>query len=66
MLPCLQTCVACGACEEACPQGIPLTKYFKGISERLQDVFSYMSGRSFDEEIPYLTFVEDELKEWED
>ncbi len=61
-----QTCVACGACEEACPQGIPLTKYFKGISERLQGMFSYMSGRSFDEEIPYLTFVEDELKEWED
>jgi len=61
-----QTCVGCGACEEACPQGIPLTKYFKGISERLQGVFSYMSGRSFDEEIPYLTFEEDELKEWED
>jgi formate dehydrogenase (coenzyme F420) beta subunit len=61
-----QTCVGCGACEEACPQGIPLTKYFKGISERLQGMFSYMSGRSFDEEIPYLTFLEDELKEWED
>ena len=42
-----QTCVGCGACEEACPQGIPLTKYFKGISERLQGMFSYMSGRSF-------------------
>jgi formate dehydrogenase (coenzyme F420) beta subunit len=61
-----QTCVGCGACEEACPQGIPLTKYFKGISERLQGMFSYMSGRSFDEEIPYLTFVEDELKDAED
>ncbi|HVN97208.1 MAG TPA: 4Fe-4S dicluster domain-containing protein [Syntrophorhabdaceae bacterium] len=61
-----QTCVACGACEEACPQGIALTKYFKGISERLQGLFSYMSGRSFDEEIPYVSFVEDELKEWED
>jgi len=61
-----QTCVACGACEEACPQGIPLTKYFKGVSERLQGVFSYMSGRSFDEDIPYVTFAEDELKEWED
>ena len=61
-----QVCVACGACEEACPQGIPLTKYFKGISERLQGVFSYMSGRSFDEEIPYLTFLEDELKDADD
>ncbi len=61
-----QTCVGCGACEEACPQGIPLTKYFKGISERLQGMFSYMSGRDFDEQIPYLTFLEDELKNAED
>ena len=61
-----QTCVGCGACEEACPQGIPLTKYFKGISERLQGMFSYMSGRSFDEPIPYITFLEDELKDAED
>ena len=58
-----QTCVGCGACEEACPQGIPLTKYFKGVSERLQDIFSYVSGRSFDEPIPYVTFLEDELKD---
>ncbi|MBN2401310.1 MAG: 4Fe-4S binding protein [Spirochaetes bacterium] len=57
-----QTCVGCGACEEACPQGIPLAKYFKGTSERMQDVFSYMSGMSFDEEIPFTTFLEDELK----
>jgi formate dehydrogenase (coenzyme F420) beta subunit len=61
-----QVCVGCGACEEACPQGIPLTKYFKGISERLQGMFGYMSGRSLSEEIPYLTFQEDELKDAED
>jgi len=61
-----QTCVGCGACEEACPQGIPLTKYFKGVSERLQALFSYMSGKRFDEPIPYITFREDELKEAED
>jgi formate dehydrogenase subunit beta len=61
-----QTCVGCGACEEACPQGIPLTKYFKGVSERLQGMFAYMSGRSFDEPIPYVTFLEEELKEAED
>ncbi|NLW34979.1 4Fe-4S binding protein [Syntrophorhabdus aromaticivorans] len=58
-----QTCVGCGACEEACPQGIPLTRYFKGISERLQGMFSYTSGRSVEEPIPYLTFLEDELND---
>ncbi|MHB8110743.1 MAG: 4Fe-4S binding protein [Syntrophorhabdaceae bacterium] len=61
-----QTCVGCGACEEACPQGIPLTKYFKGTSERIQGMFSYMSGRSPDEQIPFVTFLEDELKDAED
>ncbi len=61
-----QTCVGCGACEEACPEGIPLTKYFKGVSERLQGIFSYMSGRSFDEPIPYVTFLEEELKNADD
>ncbi len=61
-----QTCVGCGACEEACPQNIPLTKYFKGISERLQAMFAYMSGRSLEEPIPYITFLEDELKDAED
>ncbi len=61
-----QTCVGCGSCEEACPQGIPVSKYFKGTSERLQALFSYMSGRDFDEMIPYLTFQEDELKDAED
>lgn len=58
-----QTCVGCGACEEACPQGIPLTKYFKGVSERLQGMFAYMSGRSPEEPLPFVTFLEDELKD---
>jgi formate dehydrogenase subunit beta len=61
-----QTCVGCGACEEACPQGIPLTRYFKGNSERLQSIFSYISGRSLNEVIPYVTFQEDELKDADD
>lgn len=58
-----QVCVGCGACEEACPQGLPLTRYFKGISERLQALFGYKAGRTPNEPIPYLTFLEDELKD---
>ncbi|MGA3175148.1 MAG: 4Fe-4S binding protein [Syntrophorhabdales bacterium] len=61
-----QTCVGCGACEEACPQAVPLAMYFKGVSERLQGMFSYMSGRDPGEAIPYLTFLEDELQDADD
>ncbi|MCS7281018.1 MAG: 4Fe-4S binding protein [Desulfobacterota bacterium] len=61
-----QTCVGCGSCEEACPQSIPLTKYFKGISGRLQGIFDYLPGKNFDEKIPYTTFKEDELPYAED
>ncbi|MCX7857125.1 MAG: 4Fe-4S dicluster domain-containing protein [Deltaproteobacteria bacterium] len=61
-----QTCVGCGGCEEACPQGIPLTKYYKGISERLSGLFDYVSGRDFEEKIPYTTFREDELPNADD
>ncbi len=61
-----QSCVGCGACEEACPQSIPLATYFKGISERLQGMFGYMSGRDAEEAIPYLTFQEDELHDADD
>jgi formate dehydrogenase subunit beta len=61
-----QSCVGCGACEEACPQGIPLTKYFKGVSERIQHLFSYVPGRSFEEPLPFTTFEEDELAGAED
>lgn len=61
-----QTCVGCGSCEEACPKQIPLTRYFKGISERLSRLFDYMPGRSIDEKLPYTTYREDELQNAED
>lgn len=61
-----QTCVGCGSCEEACPQNIPLTRYFKGVSERLSGLFDYVSGRSFEEKIPYTVFKEDELEDADD
>lgn len=61
-----QSCVGCGTCEEACPQGIPLTKYLKGISERIQHLFSYLPGRSFGDSLPFTTFKEDELTDVED
>ena len=56
------SCVACGCCEEACPNGVELLKVFKIVGDEVQKVFEYVPGRSFDEELPLATFREDELE----
>jgi formate dehydrogenase subunit beta len=56
------SCVACGCCEEACPNGVELLKVFKIVGEEVQKVFEYVPGRSFDDELPLATFREDELE----
>jgi formate dehydrogenase subunit beta len=56
------SCVACGCCEEACPNGVELLKVFKVVGNEVQKVFEYVPGRSFEEELPLATFREDELE----
>jgi len=56
------SCVACGACEEACPNDVELLKVFKTVGAEVQKVFEYVPGRSFEEELPLATFREDELE----
>jgi len=57
------SCVGCGACEEACPSNIPLLKVFQLIGDSVQKLFSYVPGRSLEDELPPTVFREDEL-EW--
>ena len=61
-----QSCTACGACEEACPMNIPLTRFFKASSERIQRTFSYKAGGDFEEPLPFTTYREDELPDASD
>jgi formate dehydrogenase subunit beta len=56
------SCVACGMCEQGCPANIPLLSIYKTVGRRAQKVFDYEPGRSLAEEIPILTFKEDELE----
>ncbi len=58
------SCVACGQCISACPNEIPIGKFFKATGAKVQEVFEYEPGRSVDEEIPQSTFKEDEFSEW--
>jgi formate dehydrogenase subunit beta len=60
------SCVACGLCEQACPMDIPLGRIYSMIGRDVQALFDYEAGRSLDEELPVITFREDELSEVED
>ncbi len=55
------SCVACGQCEAACPNGIPLGQIYHKISTAVQEALGYEAGRSLDDELPLTTFREDEL-----
>ncbi len=56
------SCVGCGICEQACPSKIELLKIYKTVGHNAQKVFDYVPGRSVDDELPLLTFREDELE----
>ncbi|MFC1715066.1 Coenzyme F420 hydrogenase/dehydrogenase, beta subunit C-terminal domain [Candidatus Poribacteria bacterium] len=60
------SCVACGLCEQACPMDIPLGRIYSLVGRDVQALFDYEAGRSLDEELPVLTFREEELEEVED
>jgi formate dehydrogenase subunit beta len=56
------SCVGCGMCEQACPSKIELLKLYKTVGHNAQKVFDYVPGRSVDDELPLLTFREEELE----
>jgi len=56
------SCVGCGACEEACPNDIPLLKIFQLIGSDVQALFAYVPGRSLEDPLPAAVFKEQELE----
>ncbi len=56
------TCIGCGACEDACPKGIPLTLIYPVVARNVQDLFEYVPGMDLEEPIPLTTYQEDELE----
>ena len=57
------TCVGCGACEDACPKDIPLTRFYPVITKKVQDIFEYVPGKDVEEPLPFTTYEEDELED---
>ncbi len=57
------TCVGCGACADACPKDIPLTRYYPVITKKVQEMFEYVPGKDVEEPIPFTTYEEEELED---
>jgi formate dehydrogenase subunit beta len=57
------TCVGCGACEDACPKDIPLTRFYPVIAKKVQEIFEYVPGKDVEEPLPFITYEEEELED---
>ncbi|MCX6650187.1 MAG: (Fe-S)-binding protein [Methanomassiliicoccales archaeon] len=55
-------CVSCGACEDACPAGIPIAQIFAAVADRTQKAFGYQAGLDLGQRPPLITFLEEELE----
>ena len=53
-------CVACGACERACPVGVDIRKLNRKLLKDVKDLFGYEPGLSVDEASPLATFRPDD------
>jgi len=60
------SCVSCGACEDACPTGVPVAQLFSLVAHDAQERFEYAPGRSSEEKRPLVTFQFEEFAEVED
>ncbi len=57
------SCVGCGQCSNACPNGINLAELFMAVSQKARKGFEYVPGRSLDEAPPLSIFLENEYQE---
>jgi formate dehydrogenase subunit beta len=55
------SCVNCGMCSQACPNGIDVGALFSAVGDEVQAIFDYRPGESVEDDIPFTTFREDEL-----
>ncbi len=56
------SCIGCGLCDSACPNGLPVTTLFRTVGHGVQALFDYVPGRDVEETPPVATFREDELQ----
>ena len=57
-------CVDCGACARACPMGIDLRLFLRGMVRDVKELFGYEAGVSLEEPVPLATFGPDDSQEF--
>jgi len=53
-------CVACGACERACPMGVDIRKLNRKLQKDVKDLFNHEAGMSLEEASPLADFRVDD------
>lgn len=56
-------CVACGACDRACPVNIPLRAFNNKLATETKDLFGVVAGLSMDEKPPLVDFLPGDTEE---
>jgi formate dehydrogenase subunit beta len=60
------SCVSCGQCSDVCPVDIPVADIFKKVGESIQKMFEYVPGKDIEEDIPLVSFKQEEFAEIEE
>jgi formate dehydrogenase subunit beta len=58
-------CVSCGACERACPMGIPMTYLTDQLNRQMEETYGFVVGREEGREPPLAAFSLDDAERFE-
>jgi formate dehydrogenase subunit beta len=61
---CAGRCTDCGACERACPVGIPMRQFTKKLNKDAEALFSWEAGLSPDQRPPLDVYMPDDYDEF--
>lgn len=61
---CAGRCTECGACERACPVGIPVRQFTKKLNKDVLDLFSWEAGLTLDQRPPLDVYRPDDYNDF--